>query len=793
MKSAAAPEATVLNGVTINIPRDYVAALLGGDRTEWLLETDGGARHIPIGELDALLWSAVRQALHTRVSLCIAVPRVQPGVVLGPALGLAVSAVFRHVGILPSHKAAQLRAGERIAIATRQLRVRDMLAESCVHGNDNLRMCAFPTSRLTRTGELRSGFYGGLPKGKRPKELFESSAHFELYDLATLPANIHWHPCRIVLAELYEHDGVDYIARLQRFIAGVEAASAIVFISECDVSKLDYLSSAGFEVLNLHANAPSADASLPSLASINSMAHASVEYSVRFIADLNPQALALYDAHLQLRAALDSCAGGGPRFLSDAWRCLDALSCAAAPIAALERARKAIGRKTLAWELEKLREPRVLAGENHLAQILRPAWSHVIDALDAAYESLKIENPFSNELIDRILYAEPGVVVALNDVAAMTALKSELLLEYGWSSNEVLIDHLSELSRNRVCADRVIAVGIDGNHRKANALWSLLPRCVDVVTYPHLQKRHERWLAGLDDRLQREHSLTRNTAEKLWPGTVQNNELLPLKIVGDISSTNHAAIQATLRERQNRKWSFAEPLSTDISEDGVWSTAENDEETSVLDEEDTLVVIFVDGHEHRFPVSAEVLVLDGDEAIPRLVRNLKSGETVIYLAVGQEQRSAFQVIRDRTRDLVDVDDRALRRWSETLLILRNKYEYADVAQRRAFVSAARSAGASKGDAAIEGWLLETRIAPRDQPDVCALLTLAGNTSARELAAAIHPEINKLRAFNRRLGKRIRYRLSGASRTDHDDAVLTAIDEFLEQTETREVLEVVFEL
>lgn len=161
---------------------------------------------------------------------------VVPGLCLGPALSLAVDSLVS-MRIHKEDGRWLIRIDERIGIVSRSHSLRDHLAESHLRFGRNVEFpfMSFPTFRIKRSGENEPARFGR--NGHARIDMFKVSPKFVFYDLAPLQDMSDVPKCAVVLAELFENDGPQYVDRLMAFARACYARFVFPIISQHDLEK----------------------------------------------------------------------------------------------------------------------------------------------------------------------------------------------------------------------------------------------------------------------------------------------------------------------------------------------------------------------------------------------------------------------------------------------------------------------------------------------------------------------------------------------------------------------------
>ena len=381
----------ILPGCAAEVPTDWLTKRMHTSDGGWQFRHKNEVVAAPSGLLDDAFISLIKKVLPTRRRLAIAVSRVQPGIVLGPAIQLALTCLViksGREGAADQTVPFPLLCGERIVIASRSHAVRDLLAESIISfERQTTRVCQFPTFRVKRTGDLEPGFFGRLDRKHRPN-VFDDSPQFVLYDYSPLPAGARVGRCRVMLAELAEVDTPETTSRMLSFADASSAQFIITLVSYYDTTKIAQLRTNGFHVVAVRSLGGEGSVSYPTLSAVDAATPLRPKVSLELIDTSSSAAISLARAYVQLaglRKALND--EEPPRVVRSAWGILGALATAPAPIQRLEIARRRHpGMTTLNHALERLQLPFLGDASGRARGVTLLRWPEVMRCLTAAYD-----------------------------------------------------------------------------------------------------------------------------------------------------------------------------------------------------------------------------------------------------------------------------------------------------------------------------------------------------------------------------------------------------------------------
>lgn len=763
-----------------------------------------------LGTPDAMILQAARAVAQTGGRLAVCVPRVVTGLVLGPAVYVALNGLLSQqlTRALPADFVSfPLHGQKSLILASRSHEVRDLLAESVMtFQRRETRLCHFPTFRLTRTGALDPGVYGRLTslQQPRPADMLPNAPAIIVYDYWPFPAHVRLPPVAVVLAELAENDSYETVDRLGDLLARTTPQFTFAVVNLHDVEKRRRLAELGFQFITMPADGAAAGTPVQSFASISRAAPATTRIRYDALPDGAVNG-ALADAFQIIAEANNKLPRGEPcpHPLRRAWYLLDHLATCPIPLARYEELRRRDPREqSLKFRLEKLEHVDWSLIPGGTRGMLMARWSHIIERLGQAYAALLEHNPKWWRLAEMILDADAPLGVLLPNRLAAQGLRDELLVEWEWSeyTSPVKVRSFGEARRADECFERVVLAGLWKDWQRP-LVFGALPREVCIPGYPYESLVLDKRLRALRDDL--DVTLPAQTAISLTRllGAAAPTPIGPSRetVTWTIENIDQARAQ-TLHRWRERCQGATGPEEHD--EDGVYERAAvqagvRDTATPVDDAGDDEVVpavtiSFADGDRVIVRADRELLVLPRGAAVTeqRFAAAIKPGDRVLVLSSG-EIHDVFAAALARTRHLCQTDERILDRWQGVLIALRRRYPMEERGARVRFCEALEALDCERDRVTMRTWLSGSTMAPRAPADIATLLRVSGvATDAARWADLISTEINHMRDFNRRLGRRIvRRLLEQGTGKDTKDRVDQEIDELLEDARLREVRDI----
>lgn len=730
----------------------------------WFLDADGKQRQVLCGDYDALVASLLRTPPKRYFGLMVS--SVLPGLCLGPVLSLAVESVVMRQ-LRGKDAGTLVHSGERVAIASRSHALRDYLAESTLRfGRETFPFMTFPTFRLNRNGEEQPARFG-RDGNRRGLKQFTESPRFLFYDLSPLNATNDIPPCALVLAEIAEADGPQYVDRLIKFAGACKARFVIPIISYHDVEKRRLLQALDFTLVTVTKAKGLAEPDF-TFSALAGATPTRTAFGVTSCAEPIETALAVDRAYRTLRDMWKICGDAQPRQLRRAWNLLDEMTTSPASIATLETIRRdAPGVTTIGFGLGKLPYLDCSALPSQLQTALNLRWPHLCEALKEIYEMLRSRNPIAERVMERILDArEPLMVMTRNDLSA-AALRRELVFEWEWKDDgSVRIGAAATFARERVVARNLLAVGFNPSSRP-QLHWSALPINFDVVTFPHL-------LTALAEY----QELVRRNGEVLLPKS--NEVLASVRDTSDVRETRAPAFQIVYSDLGQEIAAFAsarraaaalpkEQPEDLIAEDEMalaeMTTTQAERESGsalsgpgVYEEAEGpyVVIRLVGGEEHRADVNTVFAVLpaESEEMVKLKAIELSQGDRVVLLSE-DEHRSVYALIAERTQHLFPIDDRTLDLWESVTDVLRIEYPPERPSAVEAFCVRLEGEHCLRGRQTMRNWLSGRVHAPEAREDIEILLRVASIPGKIDnLSGVVWNELEHYRNFRRTIGRAI---------------------------------------
>jgi len=166
-----------------------------------------------------------------------------------------------------------------------------------------------------------------------------------------------------------------------------------------------------------------------------------------------------------------------------------------------------------------------------------------------------------------------------------------------------------------------------------------------------------------------------------------------------------------------------------------------------------LLIRFDDGSIMMARPHSEMLLVTEDTVESVFANTLTVGDTVALMKE-DITHSAFQSVLTRVNHLIRVDHRVIDIWRSSIkkILIDHKNSVSRIVQ------SLRRLGCCRVELTIKHWFRGVTLAPQDVEDIRRVLDLAGANRSAEISKIVNREIGIVRAFNRRLGRRIREKI-----------------------------------
>lgn len=711
----------------------------------------------PLGLLDGkLLKFAVAIGVGPK-KLAVGLPRVPVGI----STWLSVSVMISRLVSSQEHevRGRSIRLPttmQSILVACRERSVRDLyLSQRMVFTGQSFVVQQFPIFRFRRDGRIQPISYAKPNLLSTPVLFYHfDNIDFGDSDLSLLRVRNDWilPPIRLILAEMSESDSRLSKTMLERleYVRGVLGKPRTnVFFNSFDDQMRDYLSQNKYELVHFKpdtcVNPKMVD--VPTTTSTFSRYSCPQEISVEVVHDhldisksLLEGARALFKVGEEIHTP--ECRALLARWWS-IWRILKNL---AIPIELYERYRmRAQGRGSLENAIGQIptTADRIHTSEGRSLQMVAPVISN---RLRAIYDNVTVSCPKAERVMSLLGEAKAqslhDTLFVLSEKSQVDALREHLLFtDIDILNKHIPIVHLSQsvgVARTMVVRDCILS-GVWAPWQDSTLI-AIGASKIRVLMYPYeaplLQARLQEHVRECDLLGQSTPGIDYYAPVFLLTPEQEGvlDDVIEAKKMGDVQT-------------QPPDWLRKDPELT-------LETVEHDERTHEDERySEGLLVALDDGSSFVVRPHSEMMLIT-DEGIENVFADtLAIGDTIAVMR-GDVTHSIFQSVLSHVNHLVRVDDRVVELWRSTVRKILFDQDTRGARPLSVIVQSLRNLGCTRVELTIRQWFKGTTMAPQDVEDVRRILDLAGVQRAAEVARVVSREIEVIRTFNRRLGRRI---------------------------------------
>ena len=721
----------------------------------------------PLGQLDALLF---RLAVNIGIGpprMAIGLPRVPVGI----STWLAVSVMISRVAssrTSPSLDSPVTKSHSRwILIACRERSLRDLyLSQRILFTGRSFLINSFPIYRFRRDGGVMLISFAQPNRLSTPVLFY----HFDNIDFAQ--SEVNEAGVALILAEVSETDSRlsrTMLERLEDVRTFAREPKTIVFFNSFDKSLREYLTSRGYEVVDIRPRIPVNEQvpALPTALGIFSHYYCTQQVTLEVVPDGAGISQVLLDCARDLASVnreiqSDECRAVLTKWWST-WRSLKDL---AIPMDTYERYRMhAQGRGSMETAIDRISASadRIVIPEGKVLRAVAPAirsrlrtiYSKLADACPKAERFMSLLNISisSNDKSVLFVLSEKSQVQALREQALFTNAQ---LLE-----SEVSIIHLARavsMARSMVL-NKCVVPGIWAPWQNS-ILLAVGASNVMILMYPY-----EANLVGT--RIQ-EHF---EECTKLSTSTIENEPYSPILAL----SSQQTYILEALKELSKEQETAIPPPWLNTEPQFAFDSSE--EEDKAIEEDLTgegLLIKFDDGTSVVVRPHSEMMLVT-EEGVETVFADVLSEGDVVAVMRDAATRSIFQSVLEQVNHLVKVDTKVVDLWRASIkeVLFEDRPEGASKSVS-SIIRSLRKLGCYRTDPTIRQWFKGITLAPLDMQDIQRVLELAGVTRSIDIAKVVTREMNIIRQFNRDLGRHIKGQIR-ASLTKEKQPMGTRLD------------------
>jgi len=740
----------------------------------------------PLGQLDSRLFKLAVNIGVGLPKMAIGLPRVPVGI----STWLAVSVMISRVAFARESSSLDSSIStiypRWILIACRERSLRDLyLSQRILFTGQSFLINSFPIYRFRRDGSIQP-ISRVQPNRLSTPVLFY---HFDNIDFAQSGVNLA--EVGLILAEISESDSRLSRAMLER-LEGVRTFAGdpktFVFFNSFDDHLRNYLMQNNYEIVHIRPDA-SPDARMPSIPTMKgtfSWYSCPQEVSVEVVWDDHGISQLLLECARDLARVNEELQSPECRdVLAKWWNLWRILKDLAIPVDIYERHRMhAQGRGSLENAIVSVSNlaNRIHTPEGKTLQLVAPV---VSNRLRSVYNALAQSCPKADRLVSLLNQmksdSKRDTLFILSEKGQVDALREHFLFtDIDLLDMQVPIVHLSQAvpTARRMLVRNCVLPGVWAPWQDS-ILIAIGASTVTVLMYPYEANLVEtRVQEHLDEcALLAKTSVSKESYVPIL--TLPAEQVQVLNTVKELSAQDAALGQPP-------EWLKVEPefaIETSETEDRV-----SEEEQPA----EGLLIRFDDGSSVVARPHSEMMLVTDDGVENVFASELTEGDTITVMT-GDITRSIFQSVLAQVNHLVRVDNRVVDLWRSS--IKKIYFESQPTGRTRpmsAIIHSLRNLGCRRVELTIRQWFRGTTLAPQDVQDIRRVLELAGVQRPYEVARVVCREIEIIRAFNRRLGRRIKEQIR-ASITGYAqparERIDFEIDEAIEAVEYRTIVSI----
>jgi len=778
----------------IDSKNDMIFQLMSDPKEGWAINVDGDYKDVPLNILDSVACRFLKKSFESKNKIAIALPKVISGVSLSMVIYLIISNFVKRAvrGWFKDNEfgiQADYKYGRNLIIATKDTKLRKFFLDSRLffHGKE-FSLKDFPIFRLRQSGNL-------VPivslKNSVNKIHVDPSIFFHFGKMDITPNQIN-NSC--LIGEITESMSINMVKRLLDFIETGKVSSSLIIINEYSEYIIKELENSGFSFFYyltdyLKKYKSDYNGNFPSLCSTLSKIPNTINISAEVIEDsyLENKLSNILNLLTKINKEIGS---SYQLILIRAWSLFYTLKNLSVPLSKLEKKRKLHPwHRTIKFNLDKLSKYPLNTLNQKEFNAIKPYWKTIINEFKELYGYLEQDNKKYKKITEYIQKSVDydNLNIVLYSKIELETLKEELLLDYEWDeyNSKIKVDYINNLLNNFDPINNVFLTGFWSKSQNPKLL-SLLPKNINVMCYSFellylkmfieiINSKDKNTKINSNKKLLKnifglEKITNTNIATSHWLKVDDETELLFENIKEFIPDDS---IEMDSIEKLNDYWIDHDEIDEEDIDD---YSLENGEEEFVEGYE----VHLDNGNKIFIPKIQELLVYssDNEKVTTKFVKKLENGD-LLLIYTDEQNREMFQNIKERTEDLSEVDTRIVNYWKTALNKIINSFNSFEL-----IIDELKQMGCMKVDVTIKQWLDGKTIAPRDRSDIELMLKLANMKNSHQLSILLNREIERLRAFHRKIGHRLKRKLSAKLKGLEiaNDPIDAEIDEILETAE-----------
>jgi len=718
----------------------------------------------PLGQLDALLF---RLAVNIGIGpqrMAIGLPRVPAGI----STWLAVSVMISQIAssrTSPSSDSRVTKTHSRwILIACRERSQRDLyLSQRILFTRQPFLVSSFPIYRFRRDGGIM------LISLAQPNRLSTPVLFYHFDNIDFAHSDVNEVEIALILAEVSETDSRlsrTMLERLEDVRTFAREPKTIVFFNSFDEQLRNYLVQNNYEIVHVRPEIP-VDvqiACVPTMQGTFSWYCCPEKVFIDVVRNDYGISRLLLDCARNLAQVNNEIQSPECRVvLAKWWNMWRTLKDLAIPLDTYERYRMhAQGRGSLENAIDRIASSadRIYTPEGKTLQLVTPV---IGNRLRSIYRALAQACPKADRLMSLVNQtksdSKQDTLFILSEKSQVDALREHFLFtDVDLLDTRVPIIHLAQavpVARKKLLSNCVLP-GVWAPWQDS-ILVAIGASTLTVLMYPYE--------ATLVETRVREHT---EECTDLARTSLNKESYAPIIIL----PAEQVQVLTTIKELSEEETAVAQPpewlkVEPEFAFDALEPEEKITEEEQLVE---GLLIRFDDGSDVVVRPHSEMMLVTDDGVENVFASTLSEGDIVAVIR-GDITRSIFQSVLAQVNHLVRADSRVIDLWKSSIKKIYFGGQYRSLS---AIIHALRNLGCRRVELTIRQWFRGTTMAPQDVEDISRVLELAGVQRASEVARVVCREIEIVRAFNRRLGHRIKGQIR-TSITGHAQPARERID------------------
>lgn len=758
-------------------------------RTEgWSVKDEGITKDVPLNDIDYFATRLLSSTVSDKTKTLLAVPKVMPGTALGLAAYITIN---RFIGtrfkgmeklelIFKGYQFIDTDPTLPIVVITKRRQLRDYFLRSELRfGYQSFEFSStFPLLRINREGKCVPLIdTRDFDQVSTPPIVFYHFDHLE-----QAPENLKG---AIVIIELDEPINHGTWTRMIDFLDGVVPTTVFAIANIFAKNQLEQFRSFDFGIVCL---APSTlsdyrtnlSGLMPSFASSLSRVPETVQISLIDVED-NGMDQCIARIAKTLIDISKAAKGDLPHVYYAARNIFSTLKNLAVPMDLYEDSRRALPQyKTLKFNLTKIFTSQYLDMSDSQAVLIQPIWDSLASDFLDLYNRISNHNKKYEELLQYIISTGANSrTIVLTDSLQVDILKN--ILRNRYPDTAVPVTCFKDM-KNTDYLDSAVLTGAWKGYDET-ALLSSMPESMDILIY-------KSEMFGVESSIKRINGFHSSETEGYLKILGSDRKFLDESedkwLVLDDSSSSMIAKGLTQEQSVVDDRIYLDNLFIEVPEDEELNTTEDVEPSRDLAM--GYLINLSNGESGYLPPNKEVLVYADKKSVigPVTPEFIAEGDYLLLLDA-ENNEEVFLGLVERTKSLSNADQKTVEQWESLMHKLRVIYKPSEEAL---FVGALELIGCTRSELTMKQWLRGTTMAPQDVGDIQRLFRLSGQSLQIENAQKIANEIEKVRSFHRKLGRRLHQKMaeaveeSGAKK--RQSLLDTEIDEILDLTHTVKV-------